>query len=289
MAFYFVSTFAIAQTPTKQPALRLSRTKNLHFAKAPFPGFSAIAMPINYDKFVPSSADEKEPRVISSTTYFQSLIAPILPYGFQYAIIDDSTGLVLYHSQDDKAFAENFYSETEYNNEIIAAIRAGKEFRWGQTQSTSLGMQFSINGKYHAELTNFHVLPLKTVPWSLITLYPKELAHSVAIESGISSFFSFLLYTFIFYLIIELFHFFNRILTRHDDLNCAWLWPVRMNKQQYSLVSWLLVPFCFIYLFGIYSLNGWELTFYLLISIPAQLAFIYYSFAENQGNGALAK
>jgi hypothetical protein len=34
MAFYFVSTFAIAQTPTKQLALRLSRTKNLHFAKA---------------------------------------------------------------------------------------------------------------------------------------------------------------------------------------------------------------------------------------------------------------
>jgi hypothetical protein len=28
MAFYFVSTFAIAQTPTKQPALRLSRTIN---------------------------------------------------------------------------------------------------------------------------------------------------------------------------------------------------------------------------------------------------------------------
>jgi hypothetical protein len=42
MAFYFVSTFAIAQTPTKQPALRLSRTKNLHFAKATFPGFSAV-------------------------------------------------------------------------------------------------------------------------------------------------------------------------------------------------------------------------------------------------------
>jgi hypothetical protein len=29
-------------TPTKQPALRLSRTKNLHFAKATFPGFSAF-------------------------------------------------------------------------------------------------------------------------------------------------------------------------------------------------------------------------------------------------------
>jgi hypothetical protein len=45
MAFYFVSTFAIAQTPTKQPVLRLSRTKNLHFAKATFPGFSAKVIP----------------------------------------------------------------------------------------------------------------------------------------------------------------------------------------------------------------------------------------------------
>jgi hypothetical protein len=53
MAFYFVSTFAIAQTPTKQPALRLSRTKNLHFAKATFPGFSAEAKTIRY--LVPSS------------------------------------------------------------------------------------------------------------------------------------------------------------------------------------------------------------------------------------------
>jgi hypothetical protein len=53
MAFYFVSTFAIAQTPTKQPGLRLSRTKNLHFAKATFPGFSAedlLKQPVTADK-----------------------------------------------------------------------------------------------------------------------------------------------------------------------------------------------------------------------------------------------
>jgi len=48
MAFYFVSTFAAAQTSIKQPAIRLSRTKNLHFAKAPFPGFSATVIH-NYD------------------------------------------------------------------------------------------------------------------------------------------------------------------------------------------------------------------------------------------------
>ncbi|QCW81887.1 hypothetical protein [Methylotuvimicrobium buryatense] len=30
-----------AQTPAKHPALRLSGTKNLHFANAPFPRFSA--------------------------------------------------------------------------------------------------------------------------------------------------------------------------------------------------------------------------------------------------------
>ncbi|ORU94777.1 MAG: hypothetical protein A6F70_09915 [Cycloclasticus sp. symbiont of Bathymodiolus heckerae] len=65
MAFYFVSTFAIAQTPTKQPALRLSRTKNLHFAKAPFPGFSAgdavpaLAVPA-IDGFSGSCADDSQ-------------------------------------------------------------------------------------------------------------------------------------------------------------------------------------------------------------------------------------
>jgi hypothetical protein len=43
MAFYFVSTFAIAQTPTKQPALRLSRTKNLHLINA-LNGLDAIKL-----------------------------------------------------------------------------------------------------------------------------------------------------------------------------------------------------------------------------------------------------
>jgi hypothetical protein len=53
MAFYFVSTFAIAQTPTKQSALRLSRTKNLHFVSfccllglgCPKQAFAKIATP----------------------------------------------------------------------------------------------------------------------------------------------------------------------------------------------------------------------------------------------------
>jgi hypothetical protein len=36
-----INPLSSIQTPTKQPALRLSRTKNLHFAKATFPGFSA--------------------------------------------------------------------------------------------------------------------------------------------------------------------------------------------------------------------------------------------------------
>jgi DNA mismatch repair ATPase MutS len=41
-------------TPTKQPALRLSRTKNLHFAKATFPGFSAAEVSIFSSNVVPS-------------------------------------------------------------------------------------------------------------------------------------------------------------------------------------------------------------------------------------------
>ena len=65
MAFYFVSTFAIAQTPTKQPALRLSRTKNLHFAKATFPGFSAAEVSIFSSNVAPSDNSSSTTRLFA--------------------------------------------------------------------------------------------------------------------------------------------------------------------------------------------------------------------------------
>ncbi|PKM35607.1 MAG: hypothetical protein CVV06_15385, partial [Gammaproteobacteria bacterium HGW-Gammaproteobacteria-10] len=42
-----------AQTPAKHPALRLSGTKNLHFANAPFPRFSAFVATVSHELRTP--------------------------------------------------------------------------------------------------------------------------------------------------------------------------------------------------------------------------------------------
>lgn len=223
-----------------------------------------MAMPIKNIKVVPYKG--KVQKVLSSTTYFESLVAPILPYGFQYAIIDDDTGKVLYHSQDSKAFAENFYSETEYNNELIAAIKIDKERK--------IGTVSSISGTYHADQTNFHIIPLKTAPWSLITFYPKSLAHSMAIQTGITSFVYFILYTALLYTVIYMSRFFRKMLSKHS-FNYAWLWPERHKKNEYVFFTLLLIPFSIIYLLGVCYFEGGALPLYLITMMLIQILFIH--------------
>ncbi|TXL22783.1 hypothetical protein BMR03_06395 [Methylococcaceae bacterium HT2] len=104
MAFYFVSTFAIAQTPTKQPALRLSRTKNLHFAKAPFPGFSAEALIRESDTAARIKSDEFALILLDSGNHsakvvakkiLNSLLSPFMINNQQFSI-GSSIGIAIY-------------------------------------------------------------------------------------------------------------------------------------------------------------------------------------------------
>ncbi|TXL04748.1 hypothetical protein BMR07_11565, partial [Methylococcaceae bacterium CS1] len=104
MAFYFVSTFAIAQTPTKQPALRLSRTKNLHFAKAPFPGFSAEALIRESDTAARIRSDEFALILLDSGNHsakvvakkiLNSLLSPFMINNQQFSI-GSSIGIAIY-------------------------------------------------------------------------------------------------------------------------------------------------------------------------------------------------
>ncbi|NOR80426.1 MAG: hypothetical protein GQ529_06275, partial [Methyloprofundus sp.] len=241
----------------------------------------------NYYQLEKDKTETKRPIALASTSYFQSLVAPVLPYGFDYAIIDDLTGIVLYHSQEERVFSENFYSETEYNNQLIAAIKSGKEHRIDcdtKKNKKSCGdeIHYSISGKYHSEQTNFHVIPLKIVPWTLVTFYPKEFAHSIAIESGVTSFIAFLLYTTIFYILILISSLCSRALNKTDNntFSCAWFWPQKSKKERYLYVCIILIPFCIIYALGVYYFTGWHLITYLLFVMVAQLLLIYLSLKD---------
>ncbi|MGR9108408.1 MAG: hypothetical protein ACU843_15930, partial [Gammaproteobacteria bacterium] len=87
----------------------------------------------------------------------QTFFAPVLPYDFGFAVIDDHTGDVYYHSNDQRSLLENFYIETDRNAQLISAVQ-------------SRHSQF-VSGIYNAQPHRYYVAPLEGVPWSLIVFY----------------------------------------------------------------------------------------------------------------------
>ncbi|TXK99129.1 diguanylate cyclase, partial [Methylococcaceae bacterium CS5] len=89
---------------TKQPALRLSRTKNLHFAKAPFPGFSAEALIRESDTAARIRSDEFALILLDSGNHsakvvakkiLNSLLSPFMINNQQFSI-GSSIGIAIY-------------------------------------------------------------------------------------------------------------------------------------------------------------------------------------------------
>ena len=86
-----------------------------------------------------------------------SLIDPILPYGYGFALLDDK-GIVLFHSDKTKNLHENFLEETDWNKQLQAAI-------FGHSNQRSLLITY-MGKDYQAR-----VLPIPGVSqaqWSLV-------------------------------------------------------------------------------------------------------------------------
>lgn len=100
---------------------------------------------------------ESKPCVFSVVKLMQSFFAPILPLGFGFAVIDDHSGEVYYHSNDQRSLIENFYIETDREARLIAAVQ-------------SRHSQY-FSGSYHAHRHRFYSAPLDGTPWSLVVFY----------------------------------------------------------------------------------------------------------------------
>jgi hypothetical protein len=86
-----------------------------------------------------------------------SLIDPILPYGYGFALLDE-TGVVRFHSDKNKNLRENFLQESDWNKQLSAAA-------FGHSTERSLSIKY-MGKDYRAR-----VIPVSIVsqaPWSLI-------------------------------------------------------------------------------------------------------------------------
>ncbi|MEO9481869.1 MAG: hypothetical protein ABJG47_00395 [Ekhidna sp.] len=93
------------------------------------------------------------------TSQLRSVMDPILPQGYQFAIIDEA-GQVKFHSDKDRILQENFLEETRNSADIRSAI-------YSRT-----GMETNI--KYHNVDHRAFIQPINSMPLYLITLYDNE-------------------------------------------------------------------------------------------------------------------
>ena len=98
-----------------------------------------------------------------------SLIKPVVPPGFGFAVIEDrDNGKVLFHSDDRRNLIEQFFLETNLDRRLRSVVAARRaEF---------------LDLQYWGRDSRAYVAPLKGFPWSLVTYFDKDLVRSVNVD-----------------------------------------------------------------------------------------------------------
>ena len=122
----------------------------------------------------PSNAVEAgESSVVALIKLMHTFFKPVLPVGFGFAVIDDRTGNVLYHSNDQRSLLENFYIESDENDALIAAVQMRHE-------------RF-VAGNYNGLAHWFWSKPLEMTPWSLVVFYDTAMLELANFKTSVYS------------------------------------------------------------------------------------------------------
>lgn len=96
-----------------------------------------------------------------------SLLKPVLPPGFSFAVIEDD-GKVIYHPIGRRSLYENFFQETDHPRDLrslVVAQRAG-----------------DVETHYHGRTFRMYLQPLGPMPWTLIVYRDKEMPRTVNLD-----------------------------------------------------------------------------------------------------------
>ena len=156
------------------------------------------------------------------------LKTPALPSGTGYAVIHQDNGKVLFHSEAERSFRENFFEETDMNETLQALVYSGTAD--------------SFEGEYWGRGHQFYVMPIRDLPWSLVVYQDKQLLRalnfSILLLAGFLFFLYFLVLILFFGLIVWLAGRQARKRWR------GWIWPNSQFRIHYrSIAIWNLTVF----------------------------------------------
>ena len=95
--------------------------------------------------------------IVTGSARFHSMSAAVSPPLLSFAVIDRDSGIVLFHSDDSRSLAENFFVETERNPRLLALTR--------------IGQSGAFSGRYMGAGHRFFHLPMRDAPWSVVVFY----------------------------------------------------------------------------------------------------------------------
>jgi len=201
-------------------------------------------------------------------TRMLSLAQPVIPSGFGFAVIDGS-GKVLFHSDEKRHLGENFFEESDNNQELRAAVLG---------RSNQL-LSVSYLGKGHS----MYVRPMgvSQFGWTVIAFRNKDFLRTTFSEIMslcLVLFFAHLIFTLIVLLVVYLI---NR--TSRDPV--AWLWPAPDKTRIYTSLTVLNIFLIFLSLAAVRWLPGlWKIGVPVATSLSAILLFVWLIKREKESH-----
>lgn len=130
---------------------------------------TAISLPVTYA----DRSQSDPPQVLVGLTKFETLEQPVLPPGMGFAVFEDATGRVLFHSDGKRSLREFFYRATDDDAALKAAV------------ISRLRKDLTLN--YKGDAIDAIAEPLKYTGWTLVTYHEDDLIGVVNFHFGITA------------------------------------------------------------------------------------------------------
>ena len=190
--------------------------------------------------------NEENDRPVAAGMSFRplSVINPVLPQGFGFAIIEPG-GKVLFHSDPRLNLNENFFTECENAGNLISAVFSRAEDLERVT--------------YQGKRWNLYLMPIKNIPWTLVVFKDRDILGSRNLEKIFSAWLIYLLYMAVlavllfFYMLLYFFR--GKIAdprVRHLHTKFKWIWPANELRFKYIVITFLNLFLFLLLLFLVY-------------------------------------
>ena len=208
--------------------------------------------------------------VIAIATKLHSVMDPMLPPGYQFAIIDAS-GKVWFHSETEKNLNENFIDETSEDRKLIAALNSRSEALIRVNYGRSNHIAF--------------VSPLKDTGLNLIVLHNDDF-FSIPIVLTVG--FAFLLVTILFFILglhqlILLTSTYRFSLLKVRRFFLAWLRPDKEKRRIYRRAVALHLILFILTAWAALVKSSLDLVVFFFV-LPLYLTVYHYSSLEHKRN-----